>query len=237
MRAWILALVCAVACGGSKPPKIEIGPPPPKGTKGSLAGATCTADECKCRSAEADPGVPDDARKRFEVRLKSAYELWVTLPNTVLYKSPERAETCFYVDLHPGKHPLEMRASNPTGVSFELQLSELGTKTKSWYSTFTFKCGHPGVCSFAELDDVKAAYANVKRNLHDACGSTKIKGVIWDHGKQPDQQYPSELAMRLTMDVYKFAPWKPHGDSTCGEGGGRGPDGEPAPEEAEPAKE
>ena len=195
-------------------------------TKGTLAGDLCTGGECTCRPAGGDAGVPEAGRKRFEIRLASAYELWVTLPNAVLYKSPERAESCFYVDLAPGKHPVEMRASNANGVSFDLRVSEYGTNTKSWYRTFAFKCGHPGVCSFAELDDVRAAYQNVKRGLHDACGSTKIKKVIWDHGKQPDQQHPSELAMQFQMEVYKFAPWKPHGDTTCGEGGGRGPAGE-----------
>jgi hypothetical protein len=233
MRGAILALVVGFACGGSKPPKIEIGPPPPKMTTGTLAGALCSGEECKCRSETADAGTPEDGRKRFEIRLGSAYELWVKLPGTVLYKSPERAEACFYVDLSPGKMPLELRASNANGVSFDLRVSEYGAKTKSWYQTFVFKCGHPGVCSFVELDDKRAEYAKVKRGLHDACGSTKIKGIVWDHGKQPDQQYPSELAMQLTMEVYKFAPSKPHGDTSCGEGGG-GREGE-EPAAAEPA--
>ena len=39
--------------------------------------------------------------------------------------------------------------------------------------------------------------------------------------------------MRLTLDIYKFAAWKPHGDDTCGEKGSRrgAPEGadEPTP--------
>jgi hypothetical protein len=217
-----------VACGGSSATQVKIGPPPMKLTKGVLTGQTCDgSNACKCREGGEDGGVgyPDDGRKRFEIRMESAYDLWVTLPDATLYKSPETATACFYVDLAPGKHPLAMRASNPAGVSFALEVKELGTDTRSWYDTFTFKCGHPGVCSFAELDDKKAEYAKVKRGLHDPCGSVKIKKVGWDHGKTPDAQVPSELAMELVLDVYKFAPWKPHG-STCGEGGGRGPNGE-----------
>ncbi len=26
------------------------------------------------------------------------------------------------------------------------------------------------------------------------------------------------MVVRLVLDVYKFAPWKPHGDETCGKG-------------------
>jgi hypothetical protein len=101
---------------------------------------------------------------------------------------------------------------NGPGVSAEWTISEYGAKTKSWYDTFRFECGNPGVCSFDEIDSHKAEYANMKRGLHDPCGSTKLKGLSWDTGKAPDNQHPSELLVRLTLDVYKFAPEKPHGD-------------------------
>jgi hypothetical protein len=237
MRLAIIALAIVAGCSGGNRPQIKINPPPPKQTTGALAGPLCVDGVCKCRSGAADGGVgfPEDARKRFEVRLQSAYDLWVTLPGQVLYKSPEQADACFYVDLPPGKHPFELRASNPNGVSFDLEIRELGTKTKDWYDTFKFRCGHPGVCLYDELDGKKAEFAAVKRGLHDACGSTKIRSVIWDHGKSADNQYPSEIAMQLTLDVYKFPPWKKRGDPTCGEGGGRGPAGEDPAAEPEPA--
>jgi len=235
MRLATIVLVLTLGCGGTKPPHIKIGPPPAKLTTGTLMSPLCSDGQCKCRSGAEDGGVgyPEDGRKRFEIRLGSAYDLWVSLPpNMVLYKSPEKADACFYLDLAPGKHPLELRASNQHGVSLALEVRELGTKTKSWYETFSFVCGNPGVCSFTELDGKQAEYAAIKRGLHDTCGSTKIKGLIWDHGRSPDQEYPSELAVQLTLDVYKFAPWKPHGDPSCGEGGGKGPAGEdPAAEE------
>jgi len=209
-------------------------------TKGVLTGATCDGNHCTCRQGPEDGGVgvPSDGRKRFEIRLESAYDLWVTLPNTVLYKSPEVAAACFYVDLSPGKQPLMLRASNPNGVSFALEVHELGTKTHAWYDTFAFRCGHPGVCSFNELDDRKKELAGVSRGLHDKCGATRIRGVGWDHGKAPDKEYPSDLQVELQLDIYKFAPWKQPGDPTCGEGGGRPPaddDGDaPAEEPASP---
>lgn len=234
MRSLGLALLGIVGCGGGGTPQIKIGPPPMKLTKGVLTGATCENNACKCRDGAEDGGVgfPTDGRKRFEIRMESAYDLWVTLPDTTLYKSPETAVACFYVDMAPGKHPMSLRASNPAGVSFAVEVHELGTDTKSWYDTFEFRCGHPGVCTFAELDD-KGKQAKVKRGLYDACGSTKVKNVIWDHGKAPDGQVPSEFALQLGLDVYKFKPFKAHGEA-CGEGTGRGAkpeetmDGEPA---------
>lgn len=218
-------------CGGGRS-QIAIGPVPPRATSGLLAGPLCQTENCTCRTGVADAGFPEGGRKRFEIRLgPTPHELWVTAPNHVLYKSPERAEMCFYLDLAPGEFPLELRASNPEGVSAALQISELGTETRSWYDTFAFSCGARGTCSFAELEDKRAEYGQVKRNLHDACGSTKIKGVAWDTGKSPDQLYPSELVVRLTLDVYKFAPSKIHGDPSCG----KRTKGEGEPEAAEPA--
>lgn len=222
-----LALLAVIAACGSNPPAIKIGPPPAKITKGTLAGATCQDTQCKCRSGAEDGGVgvPTDGRKRYEVKLESAYDLWVTVHETVLYKSPETASACFYVDLAPGKHPVSIRASNKAGVSLAVEIHELGTGTKSWYDTFQFKCGHPGVCTFDELDTKKSEYTG-KKGLHDKCGSTKIRKVVWDHGKVPDGQHPNELAVELLLDIYKFAPWLATGDANCGKQR-KAPSGEP----------
>jgi hypothetical protein len=234
LRTGLLALA---ACGGGTAHQLVIEPPPPRATHAVLAGALCADNHCTCRGEAGDGGVgvPDaPGKKRFEVRLGSAYDLWLTInKSTVLYKSPERAEECFYVDLPTGASQVELRASNPQGVSAALQIRELGTRTASWYDTFAFACGTPGVCSFDELDALKAQY-RAPRGLYDRCGTTRVKGLTWDHGKAPDAQHPNELVVRLTLDIYKFAAWKQHGDDTCGEGGGRPPGEEPPPEPLEP---
>jgi hypothetical protein len=148
----------------------------------------------------------------------------------VLYKSPEQAETCFYVDLPSGDVPIELRASQPEGVAAKWTIRELGTKTKSWYDSFTFVCGSPGVCSFEELDAAKAEQSHPKR---DQCGSVKVKGIGWDTGKAPDQLHPSELLVRLTLGIYKFVPSKPHGaDCTKKAAKADEPDAAPAEEPA-----
>ena len=180
-------------------------------TQGTLAGPLCSGDRCKCREGAGDGGaaVPSDLAKRFEVRLTSPQQLWVKIGNNVIYKDPERAEACFYIDLPAGETAIELRASEPNGVSAAWSIKELGTKTKSWYETFDFSCGNPGVCSFEELDGKKAELKDPK---HDHCGSVKVRGVTWDTGRSPDQLHPSELLVRATLKVYKFVPSRPHGD-------------------------
>jgi hypothetical protein len=215
------------ACGGDRK-MIAIGPPPAKATTGALAGPLCSGQEvrqsCTCMESAAEAGAPEaPGLKRFEIKLgPTPHELWVTLPGGVLYKSPERATMCFYVDLAEGDHQVELRASNESGVAAAIAISELGAAAKTAYATFRFQCGSPGgVCSFEELDGKKAEYAGVKNSTHDPCGSTKVKGLIWDTGRSPDHLVPSELAMRMTLKIYKFVPDKPHGDPSCGKGEAR----------------
>lgn len=227
MKRTIVVLAVAGGCGGTAHQGLPPAPAPT--TSGVLAGPLCSGEHCGCRPenapADGGAGVPDSPnRKRYEIHLgPSPHELWLTFAGTVLYKSAERADECFYVDLGTGDHPMEFRARNPDGVSAAFHIREYGVKAKSWYKTFDFACGSPGVCSFAEMDGMKDDQALHKRNLRDPCGSTKIKGVAWDHGKAADQEHPSDLRVKLDLDVYKFAPWRPSGDPQCGEGGGRGP--------------
>ncbi len=241
MRCQVLVLAVLLAgascSGGGGHQKISIGPTPPPRTTGTLAGPLCEYDHCTCADAQHDPGAAEAPRKRFELRLSSAQQLWLTLPgDTVLYKTVEKPEICFYVDLAPGEHKLSLRASDKNGVSAEVTVHEIGAATKSLYDTFRFECGNPGVCSFDELDALKATYATFARGLHDACGSTRIKNIGWDHGKAPDGTHPSELVVEATLDVYKFPPHKPKGDPTCGEGrGGRRDEPAPEPSGTDPA--
>jgi len=219
----LASLLGPAACGGDRP-MIQIGPPPPKATTGALAGPLCKDGGCACMSSPEEAGAPQGAGlKRFEIKLgPTPHDLWLTLPGHVLYKSAERPEVCFYVDLPTGSHQLELRASQPDAVAAAVAISELGAQTKSAYATFRFSCGSPGgVCSFQELDGKKAEYQGVKKSTHDPCGSTKIKELVWDTGRSPDHQVPSELAMRFVLQVYKFVPDKPSGDPSCGTGEGR----------------
>jgi len=192
-------------------------------TQGVLSGPLCEGDHCRCRdvAAKADggAGTPADTKKRFEVRLgPSPQELWATVGGIVLYKSPERPEACFYIDLAPGNTPVELRASDPSGVAAAWTIRELGTMTKSWYDSFAFACGAPGVCSFEELDENKEHYDQMKHHVADMCGSVKVNSLTWDTGKSPDQLHPSELLVRVALHIYRRAPTQVHGDPSCGKG-------------------
>jgi hypothetical protein len=217
-----LCLVLGAACSGGTHQAV-IGPPPARQSQGVLSGPLCQTDHCKCRDATAPAdggaGVPEDQKKRFEVRLTSAQELWATMGPNVMYKSAEQTESCWYVDLSPGDTEVTMRSSDKSGVSAAIAIHELGTQTKSWYDTFIFNCGAPGVCSYDELDAFKAQSAEHKRGIADMCGSVKIKGLTWDAQHAPDALHPGDLLLHLVLDIYKRAPDKPHGDPTCGHGG------------------
>ena len=231
---WIWLVVAAAACGGptAKSPGAVIGANhlgtdltsvPPRMTKGVLAGPLCGEQECTCRDETAaddgGAGLPTDDRKRFELRIgPAANELWVSVGEHLYYKSAERASACFYFDLATGEIPVALRASNNGGVSAAVAISEYGTATKSWYQTFQFKCGSPGICSYDELDSNKTEYKKFAKGLHDPCGSVRIQRLNWNSSEAADQQHPSELAVTLGVNVYKFAPSKPHG-SECATGG------------------
>jgi hypothetical protein len=219
--AWIVGLL-VVACSGS--PKgvtqVTITPPPEPYSRGTFAGPLCDGDHCACRDTSAPgdggAGAPDGAVKRFEVRIgPSEHELWVTLDDMVLYKGLAHAEDCFYVDLGAGDHRMGLRASHPGGVAARVEVSEYAPSTRSWYQTFRFGCGAPGVCGHDDLDEYKADLATYKRGIHDPCGSVKVKQIGWDTGRAPDQLHPDDLQVAWTLGLYEFAPKKPHGDPSC----------------------
>lgn len=223
MTRLVLVALVVGACSGT--PKgvaqVKLAPPPEPTTRATLVGPLCEDGVCKCRDrslpGDGGAGEPEGTVKRFEVKIGPAdHELWVTLDDMVLYKSKARAEDCFYVDLPAGsKHPMGLRASSDGGVSARVEVQEYAPATKSWYQTFRFSCGAPGVCAHDELDQQKAEYAVYKRGVHDPCGSVKIQQIGWDTGVAPDQLHPDDLQVAWTLDIYDFAPKKPHGDPSC----------------------
>ncbi len=222
MRCLAALMLVLAACGGSSTKTaVYIAPPPEPVTRAVLSGPLCSTDACQCRDSakpgDGGAGVPDlEGAKRFEIRVgPSENAQWVTVEDMVLYKSDQRATDCFYIDLPPGQHRVKLRVGRPGGLSASLSISEFGKDTQSWYETFRFSCGSPGACSVDELDSYRASLARYERNLHDPCGSTKIRGIGWDAGQAPDQSHPQDLQLELTLDVYDFAPKFPAGDSNC----------------------
>jgi hypothetical protein len=222
----LCVLLLLAACGGggsgsaSGPKQVQIGPTPEPVTRATLSGPLCDGDHCTCRKVDAPAdggaGVPNEGEKRFEFHVGPAENaLWVSVDDNVLYKSDEHAEDCFYLDLRPGDHKVTLRANRGGGFSAAFQIQEYGTTSQSWYDTFSFNCGAPGTCSYDALDEWKADQEQYTRGLRDACGSVRIKDLVWDAGRAPDQMHPQDLQLELVLDVYEFAPDKPHGDPAC----------------------
>jgi hypothetical protein len=222
MRFLAALILVLAACGGSQTrTQVNIAPTPEPVTRAVLSGPLCAGDACQCRDStkpgDGGAGIPDaEGTKRFEVRVgPSENAQWVMVDDMVLYKSDEHATDCFYIDLPTGKHPVTLRVSRAGGLSASLSISEYGKTTQSWYETFRFSCGSPGSCSTDELDSYRASLAQYQRNLHDACGSTKVREIGWDAGRAPDQLHPQDLQLELTLDIDQFEPKFPHGDSNC----------------------
>jgi hypothetical protein len=205
-------------------------PLPPRVTRATLAGPLCEGLEvhCQCRApsgadapagddappAGSDAGQPEPGFKRYEIRLgPTEDELWATIGDNVFYKTRERGEECFYVDLRPGKHPVTLRAQAATGFAARMTIAEQGAL--GWYDTFTFDCSTPNRCAMADLRDWDDAVRARKGELHDPCGSTKVRDIRWQTGRVPDRLHPDQLQLDLVLDIYRFTPQHGPGDAAC----------------------
>ena len=232
------AAAALAACSGAQGQEPIAAAPEPR-TQAVLAGPLCQGDRCSCRQGDADAGAPEAGAKRFEIRLGPSDDpLWATVDGMVLFKSRERADACFYVDLTPGEHPVTLRGQGDGGLSAAITIAEQGGGGEDgepgptwWYSTFDFTCGAPGVCAVEDIRAWKEQVAALA-GKHDPCGSTKVKGITWETGRMPDRAHPDDLLLELQLEVYKFRPEHPPGSSACDEGaepaGPAAPDSEPS---------
>ena len=210
----VSAALVTTSCGGSGSGK-GFGAIPERITLGTLSGPLCQDNACRCAEPGDDPGLATrDGYKRFEVRIGPVEnELWVQVDEMVLYKGVERATECFYIDLETGKHPVALRAERENGFAARLTISELGKLGA--YSSFEFACGSPGPCGFEALREWHASLDRYKRNVHDPCGSTRIRQVQWKSGQTPDRSHPEALQVELVLDIYPFQPEHPSGHAEC----------------------
>jgi hypothetical protein len=221
LRALLAAVLIPVlipvlaGCAASAKETRDFSELPPRITSATLAGPLCEGQQCRCREPGREPGLAQrPGTKRFELRLGPVEnELWVRVNGMVLYKSPERATECFYIDLPTGKHSVSVRAKGEYGFAARLAISEIGAQGR--YETFDFACGGPGMCAQSQIKEWRASLARYKRGAHDPCGSTKIREVQWQSGKMPDKIHPSELQLDFALQVYDFTPERPSGHPTC----------------------
>jgi hypothetical protein len=212
-----LLMFGAFSCAGSQQTGIEDLPPPPESiTRATLSGPLCRPNRCTCVEQGNDPEqAAPEGFKRYEVRLGPANnELWASLDDMVFYKTNERAVECFYVDLGPGKHSVTLRARKEDGLGSRISIREKSAHG-GWYDTFEFACGAPGACSKQQLAAFRERVDGIKDNVHDPCGSTKVRKVRWQTGRLPDRRHPADLQLTLELDVYKFKPEHAPGSSAC----------------------
>lgn len=190
-------------------------------------GAAALLDGQPAPELDDEPGAAKAAApevKRVELRLRSSHELWLRVGDQTFVKDRERAEACFYIDLpspgigeRPKRQEVELRASNPDGISAGLAINEMGVVARSWYRTFDFACGVPGACGFDELDDLKESSrrAIADRTFYDPCGSIRVSDMRWDSRVAPDHEHPGDLTLHLALEVLGGAPDRPRGDPNC----------------------
>ncbi len=211
-------LALLAACSGSQKAGPIMPAPPDRLTRATLVGPLCHGTECRCAQSPSEAGAPpSSAVKRYEVVIGPVdNELWATVGDNVLYKSPERATDCFYLDLpSPGDVPVSVRAHGDAGYGAHVTIHELRADGRGRYDTFEFICGAPGACSLDQITEWRKSLDRYTRGIHDPCGSTKINSVHWDTGRMPDVRVPADLSLTFSMKIYAFAPKAPHGDPTC----------------------
>jgi hypothetical protein len=226
MRAAILIVIGSLAACGSSEKRLEFPATPEEKTLATLAGHRCTTgDYCACRRAadaedNTEKAPPPEGHKRFELRIASSDgRAWVVIDGKdQLFKSTERIEDCFYLDLPNGDHTISMRAkadSEQGGVGAGLKVLEYGPQTNAWYEIFQMTCGAPGACDKDSLVEWKQRAEADRRTIWDPCSSTKVKGIAWETGRMPDALHPEELTVSFSMKLYDHSPRFQPRDETC----------------------
>jgi hypothetical protein len=208
-RALVLCGIGTVAACAAAPP---LGQTPPMQTRAELVGPLCSGLVCHCRDRGL-AGAPEEGKKRYHLKLgPAAQSLWLSLGKTILYKDAQQGESCFVVDLTPGKQPVRFRAHGDGGVAAAFAIEELGFDPKSgeerWYDTVHFRCGSPALCD-REMLHSEGERLRSLGNLHDPCGSTRVAGVKWQTGRASDGGHFDDVEVDFELDVYRFAPSKP----------------------------
>lgn len=192
----------------------------------NLAGARCQGAVCTCRSRAADPTEkvpPDDAHKRFEIRLGAGGGAATLTSPTLGDFASGPGEACFYIDVVPGTtHEISFvarEARNEEGVSPVLEIAEYGPKGPWWYDVLAVKCSGPGGhCNREAADAWSAELKTRKRGRIDPCGSSVVTHLLWDTtGGTGVRELGifSDFKVTFTLDVKKFATQFKPGSTEC----------------------
>lgn len=226
-------LLLLAACGGTAS---TTNPDPPSASDGRLpampveramtmSGVRCQGATCACRELDnfgnaidtrKEEGVPA-GKKRFELRIgRTTDDVKLTIAGHGTFEKPGAAEpeaACGYVDLPNGKHRVRYRveALRPEGgIAPLLQIKEWGQQAESWYDSLAFRCSTQGPCRDVDVADWIKQLRTVERGIHDRCGSVRVQEIRFAGTHAPDHTLTA-LEVELTLNVYDFAPTRPHG--------------------------
>ena len=203
------------------------GPPVASAGAGvNLAGGRCHEGLCTCRSRAGDPAespAPDEAHKRFEIRLGAGGGPATMTSPTLGTLASGPGESCFYVDVVPGTtHEISFvarEARTDEGVSPVFELAEYGPKGPWWYDVLAVKCAGPGGhCNRDAADERSVAAKTRKRGRIDPCGSSVITHLHWDtSGGTATREMGifRDFTVSFTLEVKKFATQFAPGSTEC----------------------
>jgi len=230
--ALLAATTLGFACSGSVasgPAGASSGPTPAGGIQkagardANLAGQRCKGGApCTCRGpggAQAESPPPDEAHKRFEIRL-GATGGGATLDSPTLGHFTAGAdEACFYIDVLPGTTSdvtfTATEAVKEGGIGPHLQIAEYGPKGPWWYDVIGVSCPGPnGRCNRDAADAWSADAKGRKRGRVDPCGSSVVSRLTWDtSGGVGNRELGlfKDFTVHFTMEVKRFqTQWPPH---------------------------
>jgi len=215
--------VASGPAGASSGPSAAGGIQKPGARDANLAGARCKGGApCTCRGPggpQAESPPPDEAHKRFEIRL-GATGGGATLDSPTLGHFTAGAdEACFYIDVLPGTTSditfTATEAVKEGGIGPLLDIAEYGPKGAWWYDVIGVRCvGPSGRCNRDAADAWSAEAKGRKRGRVDACGSSVISHLTWDtSGGVGNRELGlfKDLTVHFTMEVKRFpTQWPPH---------------------------
>jgi hypothetical protein len=172
---------------------------------------------------QAEEGIAP-GHKRFEFRLpRTPSPIWVAVEGKgVFYKPPESlAPSCFYLDLTPGEHRVNLRGEKrdpEVGLQAGLEIYEHGPKSGPyWYRVFDFVCGgNANRCTKGAAQSWVEFQRKLPRGVLDPCSSTMIRGVGVD-GVREERLLTDflDLDLAFTLKIYGFEPYRSPGSPEC----------------------
>ena len=196
----------------------------PGARNANLAGARCKSGApCVCRQRvggdKAENPPPDEAHKRFEIRLAGVGGGAVFDSPTLGHFAAGSDEACFYIDVLPGTTSdvvfTAVEGKKEGGVGPVLDIAEYGPKGPWWYDVLNVHCEGPeGRCNRDAADAWSGVAKGRKRGRADPCGSSVISHLQWlTSGGNGDRELGvfQDFQVKFTMEVKRFPTrWPPH---------------------------